>query len=363
MGTARTDVLPPGKLPPALLRELTASVPRADDVILGPGVGHDVAVVDLGGVWLVSKADPITFASDRIGWYAIHVNANDLATVGAEPRWFMATLLLPEGSTDAALVTRIMGDLTDAAAGLGVSVIGGHTEITAGLDRPLVAGAMLGTVAPGDLVRPDGLRPGDTVLLTGGMAVEATSIIAREMPGRLRRAGMSADRIETAARFLYDPGISVVQASRIARGAASEGIHAMHDPTEGGVVTALEEMAEAAASVSAAGMHIEVDAAALDAGVEPLAAEVCSAVGIDPRGAISSGALLIGVAPDAADAVRTALVDAGVACWLIGNVRAGTDVGTGRCRMSGKPAAEWPVFPRDEIARLFEGETEARRAQ
>jgi len=338
--------LPAGKLPAGFLREILGSLAQPDDVILGPGIGHDVAVIDLGTTLLVAKSDPITFATDHIGWYAVNVNANDIATAGAAPKWFLVTLLLPEGDADTAMVERIMADLVDAANSLGVSIVGGHTEITSGIDRPIVSGTMLGTVRRGELVRPDGMRPGDVVLLTKGMAIEATSIVAREMTDRLLDAGMPPDRVDDAARCLIDPGISVVRDGRLARQAArsvGESIHALHDPTEGGVVTAMDELAEAA------GVDIEVDADLLSEAVEPLCREVCDAVGIDVRGAISSGALLIALPPEAADAVTRALREEMIAVYRVGRAVAGSGV----CRFSDNAAADWPVFPRDEIARLF----------
>ncbi len=347
---ANAGALPAGKLPPESLRSLIGSLGQPPDVVMGPGIGRDVAVVDLGETWLVCKTDPITFASDRIGWYAVHVNANDLATAGAEARWFMATLLLPEGTADGAMAISIMDDLRDAAGSLGVSVIGGHTEITPAVDRPVVAGTMLGVVAPSDLIRPDGLRAGDEVVLTGGLAIEATSIVARETPGRLREAGMDDGNVAAAAAYLDGPGISVVLASQLARKAAGGSIHAMHDPTEGGVATALEEMAEA----SGRDIHLEVDPDAFDAATSPLTAEVCRAVGIDPRGAISSGALLIATAPGSSAVVREALGKGGIESWPIAVARAGQASAGSGCRMS-RAGIEWPVFERDEIARIFAG--------
>ena len=137
---------PVGKLPAQMLAELLAkSAPVDRRVLLGPGVGLDCAVIDLeNGNCLAAKSDPITFATDEIGWYAVHVNANDVATTGAAPRWFLATLLLPEGQTDAALVEAIFGQMRAACGEIGATLVGGHTEITLGIDRPIVVGAMLG---------------------------------------------------------------------------------------------------------------------------------------------------------------------------------------------------------------------------
>lgn len=336
------EVLPSGKVPPEILRRLLAVVPEGAGVLIGPGIGRDVAVVEVGGVFLALKSDPITFATDELGWYAVHVNANDLATVGAEPRWFLATLLLPERGTSEALIDRIMRDMVDAANGIGVAIVGGHTEITPAVTKPVVAGAMAGTVS-GDLLRPDGLRPGDRLLLTKGMAIEATSIIARELPDLLRSAGLSSEEIDDAAAYLRKPGISVLEDSRIARSAGV--VHAMHDPTEGGVIAALDELAEA----SQVGLSVDRDA--LSRAISRLTGRVCHAVGIDPRGAISSGALLVGVEEHSATAVESALREAGISVHRIATVVGGR-VG---CRYAGSTAGRWPHFARDEVARLFQG--------
>ena len=104
----------------------------------------------------MAKTDPITFASAQIGWYAVNVNANDIACTGATPRWFLATLLLPENLTTAALVEDIFAQIDAACAQMNITVAGGHTEITAGLGRPIVVGHMLGEVTPERLVTTDG---------------------------------------------------------------------------------------------------------------------------------------------------------------------------------------------------------------
>ena len=167
------SMLPTGKLPPKLLDELLARHSRPDPrVVLGPRAGEDAAIIDMGDRYLVAKTDPITFATDEIGWYAVNVNANDVACCGAVPKWFLATLLLPEQRTDAALVERVFAQIADACAALDVTLCGGHTEITYGLDRPIVVGQMLGEVAPDACLSTSGARPGDALILTKGIAVE-----------------------------------------------------------------------------------------------------------------------------------------------------------------------------------------------
>jgi len=331
---------PLGKLPAEHLARLLARCAPSDErVVLGPGVGRDAAVISFGDHYLVAKTDPITFASDEIGWYAVHVNANDVACTGAMVRWFLATLLLPEAHTGAALVDAIFDQIAGACAELGVALVGGHTEITHGLDHPIVVGCMLGEVAPGRLVRPDGARPGDALLVTKGIAVEGTAIIAREKNSGL--AGLDGFFLERCREFLHDPGISVVRDAAVATAAGE--VHAMHDPTEGGLATGLWELAEAA------GVGLEVDEAAIP--VLPETQVLCAQLALDPLGLIASGALLLAVAPEGATAILAALEEAGIAAARIGRV---VERERGVLLRSATGERPLPCFERDEITRLFE---------
>ena len=299
---------PLGKLPAEHLARLLARYAPSDErVILGPGVGRDAAVISFGDRYLVAKTDPITFASDEIGWYAVHVNANDVACTGATVRWFLATLLLPEARTDEALVDTIFDQIARACAELGVELVGGHTEITHGIDRPIVVGCMLGEVAPERLVRPDRTRPGDVLLVTKGIAVEGTAIIAREHDNGLARLGGSF--LERCRGFLYDPGISVVRDAAVATAAGD--VHAMHDPTEGGLATGLWELA------AAAEVGLVVDESAIP--ILPETQTLCAQLGLDPLGLIASGALLLTVAPGDAAPILGALEEADIAATRIGH--------------------------------------------
>jgi hydrogenase maturation factor len=323
-----------------LLRRHATDDPR---VLVGPGLGEDATVIDLGPDFgdrlLVAKTDPITFATDEIGWYAVNVNANDVACMGARPRWFLVTLLLPEGRTDDALVERIFDQIGQACAALDISLAGGHTEITYGLDRPIVVGHMLGEVARDRLVTTSGAQVGDVLLLTKGVAVEATAIIAREKTGELARQ-FSAEFLARCQGFLHDPGISVVRDARVATAAGR--VHAMHDPTEGGLATGLWELAWAA------GVGLEVMADALP--VLPETAELCQVFDLDPLGVIASGALLLAVAPKDAPIVKRALEDEGILAFEIGQV---VDEADGVTLITAEGRGPLPRFARDEIARLF----------
>jgi len=303
--------LPLGKLPGDLLQALLDKhAPRDPRVVVGPRVGEDAAVIDLGDRYLVATADPITFATDEIGWYALHVNANDIVVRGATPRWFLATLLLPAGATDEVGVRALFGQLAEACEDLEVALVGGHTEVTHGLDRPIVAGTMLGEVAKDKLVTTGGARVGDAIVLTKGVPLEGAAIIAREQEAELA--------CELAS------------------------VHAMHDPTEGGIATALHELADAAG----VGLRIDRDRIM----VLPEGKLLCEAFGLDPLGTIASGALLMTLDPADAGVVIHALAREAIDCHFIGQV---VERAQGVTLVEGTKSWPMPTFARDEITRLF----------
>ena len=337
---AKHNALPVGKLPAELLARLLSKAPVQDSrLILGPGVGLDCAVIDYGENFLVFKSDPITFASDQIGWYAVQVNCNDIATTGATPRWFLATVLLPERGATARMAEEILTQVFDACREIGVAVIGGHTEITYGIERPILVATMVGEVARENLVTPRGAAPGDRILLSKGVPIEATSILARELPGRLEGA-LDETELRQAERFLYEPGISVLREARLAVSAGQ--VNAMHDPTEGGLFTALWELAEAS------GRTLWVDLNAVP--VPPISNKICQALGIEPLAAIASGALLLTASPPEAEMIQKAWENAGITSSVIGGVEQGP-VAVWEVNKEGRQLLRRPQ--RDEIAKLF----------
>jgi hydrogenase maturation factor len=336
-------VLPVGKLPLEHLRWLLRPLSKQDPrLLVGPQIGEDAAVIAAGDRYLVVATDPITFAADQIGRYAVHINANDIAVMGARPLWFFLVMLLPENRTTLELAETIMADVRAACEELGVTLGGGHTEITQGLDRPILVGQMLGEVTPTHLVRKSRIAIGDLILLTRSVAIEGTAILAREKSERLR-GRVAADLLARAARFLLEPGISVVRAA-LAAADVGEAVHGMHDPTEGGLATGLCEL------VAPAGLGLRVIRERVP--VAPETSAICHALALDPLKLIASGALLIAVAPDRADAVLEAVAAAGVPVAVIGEVREAADGIT----LVTNGLAE-PLTPpdRDEIARAFEG--------
>ena len=329
-----------GKLPPDLLSDLLDKV-RVDDprVVLGPRPGEDAALIDIGDRYLVAKTDPITFATDLIGWYLVQVNANDLSVMGATPRWLMATLLLPEG-TEPHTARAIFDQLLEACDALDVSLIGGHTEVTYDLTRPIAVGAMLGEVAKEKVVLTSGARPGDAIVLTKGVAIEGTSILAREASEKLERSGVATDIIDSAKGLLFEPGISVVRDAAVARDAVE--VHSMHDPTEGGLATALREVAEAAG----VGVIVEDD----QVPIVPECQVICRALGLDPLGLIASGSLLATVSPEDAPQLVAALQREGISANEIGSITEREDGLKLRTRGG---VRDLPSFDRDELARFF----------
>jgi len=329
----------PGKWPADDLAHLLSAhaAPVSGDVLLGPRIGEDAAVVRLGNERLVLATDPITFAADSIGLYAVTVNANDVAACGARPRFFLATILLP---VDAKPETaeRIFAGIADACRSLDCLWVGGHTERTADLARPVVVGTMIGDLDGRRPVSSGAARPGDLVLMTKGAGIEATALLAREKGEKI--AGKVGKAVLARARaYLADPGISVVRDARLARDA---GARALHDVTEGGVVTGLWEMAEAS------GLGLQVDGDAIL--VREETAAVCKAVGIDPLEAIGSGALLAAAEPETVRKILAALQREGIRAAVVGKfLEPGTPrriTRGGRTKFLAPPAV-------DAVARLY----------
>jgi hydrogenase maturation factor len=307
-------------------------------VVLGPALGEDAAVIDLGTEYLVATTDPITFTAERLGWHAVNVNANDLATLGARPRWFLAALLLPEGRTTPARARGIFRETLRACRALGVTLAGGHTEVTARLDRPILVGLMLGEVKKSRLLRKDSQRPGDRVILTKGIAIEGTAILAKER-ARVLTKRLGAAAVRRARRLLFQ--ISVLREAKLA--AAHPGVRAMHDPTEGGLLAGLYELAHA----GRVGLRITQEKI-------PVLEETrafSGVLGFDPLALIASGALLVVASPRATPRLLRNFVRNGISASVIGEVRRESEgleiLDAGRRRPLRAPA-------RDEIARLLQ---------
>ena len=333
--------MPTGKLNFHLLENLLKKYQTVLDsrLIIGPKLGEDAAVIDYPDRYLVAKLDPVTFTSKEIGWYAVQVNANDIATRGATPKWFQASILLPEGKTTKKLVERTFAQISEAAKKLGISIIGGHTEITHHLERPIVVGSMLGEVEKEKLVSTAGARPGNLIILTKGIVIEGTSIIAREKEKELKKRGYNEDFLRRCQNFLYRPGISIVKEALLAN---QFKISAMHDPTEGGLLAGLYEIALA----SGTGLLIEKEKIPIFEESKVL----CKEYNLDPLGTITSGTLLIVASPDNSGKVITLLKENGIEATIIGEIK---ERNFGMKIIDNQEIKDLKVSARDEITKIF----------
>jgi hydrogenase maturation factor len=334
-----------GKLDIDLLKRLLKRYSIIDpSVIVGPKIGEDAAVIDPGkksDVYWVVTADPITFTTEEMGYYGVVVNINDIATRGATPRWFLATLLFPEEGLKEEVIEKVFHQIHEACQRFGISFIGGHTEITPGIGKPIFSGMMIGEVKKDRLVTTSGAREGDLLLLVKGVCIEGTSIIAREKGKELITKGVPSSLIDRAKAFLFDPGIEVLQAARMACETAS--VHAMHDPTEGGLINGIVEMtiaSEKEIEVELEKVHIYEESRLL-----------CQEFSMDPLGTIASGALLLTIAPSDLPALERSFRKASIPIAAIGRVN------KGKARVFAvdrKKKKEVTPFARDEILKIYE---------
>ena len=331
--------LPHGKLPNELLGRYLCGLGPADPAVLVPaGIGEDVAALAIDDVdTLVAHGDPITLSSHRLAAYAVLVNANDIAASGGLPRWLLTTVLLPSGSTPSQALA-LLCDLDEAAKSAGVALVGGHTEVSDAVTRPVVSATMLGTMRRAELRDKSEALPGDLVIITKALAVEGTALLAEELGERLHALGMG-ERERAACRGLLDR-MSVVPEARIAAGFT--GVRAMHDITEGGLATALRELAVAAGH----GMVVHHERVP----VLPETRRLCALLGADPLGLVASGSLLICCRPDESERLLHTLARQGVAATVIGEVGAR---GAGVTALERGLPAPWPDFAADEAARLL----------
>ena len=283
--------LPPGKIPIDILKQVVFKNLGAErrEVILGPSAGIDGAVIDVGDKSIVVSTDPITGAIERIGWLAVNVNANDVATFGCEPAFLLSCILLPENS-DEAIVKTISTQMNRAATDLRIAIVGGHCETTPGLKNPIVVGCMMGITEKGNYVTAAGARPGDSLILTKSAGIEGTAILASDREEQLKKV-LNATMLKNAKQFYKR--ISIVKDAIASF--KTGGVHAMHDPTEGGIAGAIHEMADAS------NMGVRIFREKIR--VEPETAKICELLQIDPLQLIASGSLLIAAEPAFAEEI------------------------------------------------------------
>lgn len=333
-------LLPVGKLPLNILARMIKAYTSLDErVKVGPSIGEDATAVDMDDRYLLLKTDPITFVAEDIGTYTVRINANDIATMGGKPLWLLTSILLPEKHTTDELVEEIFRQLSFACKEIGVSLCGGHTEITPGIDRVIVVGAMIGEVKKDSLITTSGAKIGDDILLTKAIAVEGTSVIARRK-GKDLEVVFGSDFVQKCKGVIERPGISILKDAEIA-GRYGD-IHSMHDPTEGGLATGLFELASAAD----VGLIVEEECIA----VFPECQTLCRHYGLEPLGLIASGSLLISINPRDTEKVLEALNNNGVPARKIGKIMP-KEHGLKIKRRN--KVSELPIFDRDEITKIF----------
>ncbi|PVX26194.1 MAG: hydrogenase, partial [Candidatus Bathyarchaeum sp.] len=235
-------VFSPGKVPTEILEKIVFKNlgSKRRDVVLSSSIGEDAAIVKAGKKVLAVSSDPITGAEKWLGWLAVHVSANDIATRGVQPCWFNSIILLPKGST-ADQIQNICSQMDRAARQLDVAIIGGHCEVTPGIDHPIVTGCAIGVAEDGKYVTCGGAKVGDKIILTKGTGIEGTAILASDR--RTELLSVFDETLVTKAESFFEK-ISVVKDALTAF--RTGGVSAMHDPTEGGVAGGLHELADAA---------------------------------------------------------------------------------------------------------------------
>jgi len=333
------DQLNIGKLPGPLLGQLIGGLNVTDpSVIVGPGIGRDAAAVRIGDAILVLKSDPITFASAGAARYLLNVNANDLACLGAVPRWMLVTAMFPVGTTREA-VQATFAELGAVSHELGITLVGGHTEITPAVNQPVLVGMLTGLADDATLLPPGGAKAGDLLVLSHPVAIEGTALLASEMAERLA-ALVEPDLLQSAQALVERPGLSVARDARLAQETVE--IHAMHDPTEGGIAMGAREIAEA----SGLGAELYLDRIP----VLPETRAIATALGLDPIGMLASGSLLVACPkPDARRLLEVWRAE-GQQPAIIGRLH---EASLGHTLIDGMETRELPVFLFDEVSRAL----------
>ncbi len=298
----------PGKVPTKILEEIVFKNlgAKRDDVVLKPSIGEDAAIVKAGNEILAISTDPITGAEEWLGWLAVHVSANDIATRGIQPRWFNSIILLPKNSTTK-LIEKICTQMDKAAQQLNIAITGGHCEITPGIEHPIVTGCAVGVADNGKYVTSSGAKTGDRIILTKGAGIEGTAILASDRKQELQQI-FNKSFVQKAEKFFEK--ISVVKDALTAF--KTGGVSAMHDPTEGGVAGGLHELADAA--------NIGFTVYEEKIFVPEETQKICAHFNIDPMQLISSGSLLITAQKEKTNQIINKLTKNGVQASIIGDI-------------------------------------------
>lgn len=323
-----------GKIPPEILKKTVYPFlgTKRNEVLVHSGFGEDCCVIDFGDYVAVASSDPITGADTEGGYLSVFVSCNDVAACGAKPIGVLITLLLPVGSTEDRL-HHIMESIDRACREIGIEVLGGHTEITPAVTKPVISATAIGMARKDKLVTSSGARPGDDIIVTKYIGLEGTAILALDFEGFLKER-LPEETVKKAQQLVKN--ISVIEDGLTA---GAVGVSAMHDITEGGLLGAVWEITEA----SGVGAEIYADRIP----ILPETRAICEVLGIDPLGLISSGSMLI--CTRKGEEVVRALSEKSIPATIIGSI-------TSEGRYIIKSGQKIPIAPpeRDELFRAIE---------
>lgn len=328
--------LPIGKINSHLLKSLLSQIPVIDEtLVLPPDIGIDAAALHIDGEYWAVATDPITFSSTTAAKDCIEVNINDIVCAGCEPRYFLSTILLPVGFSDVAL-QKFWQQLVAGLKHYQLQLVGGHMEVTSAVNSPVVVGQILGKLAAPAFYDMHQAKAGDKILLWNPVAIEGTALLTEACFDKLAET-ILVDQLETMKSLRDHLGICVLPAAE--KLFKLEGVVGLHDPTEGGIATAIHEIAD----VSRLGVSIVYDNISILSETRQLA----DALGFDPLGLLASGCLLIVCKPYAAQAIVDAFE--GRMISEIGELVEGDE----RELIVNKKAKPLPRYDQDEITRFL----------
>jgi len=326
-----------GKITPEILKEMLKKIEcSSQDLVIGPSYGIDGAVLKIGEELVAVASDPITFTSKDNVYYLFACNINDLICMGAKPEFLGMNVLFGEGITKAE-VAMTFNEIARFSKEFNICVVTGHTEVTPYVKETILSGFIFGRVIKE--VSPHKILPGDLIVQLRGVAIEGTCIIAREKAGDLIR-NFSPEFVERCKDFLFEPGISLYSIG--IKLLENYEIHNLHDPTEGGIITALYE----ALSASGCGGVVYVDRIH----IYEETAKICNYYGINPLGVISSGSLVVFASPAESERMCSDFEREGIPAEVIGEV---TAPGTGVWLQKDGSREELKPFLRDEILEIL----------
>ncbi len=319
----------------------------AADLVVGPAMGVDAAVIKVGEQYMVVAEDPIFpvpgLPLRDFGWFTVHIGASDVAVLGVKPRYMTYSLLVPPATPEDDLA-EIISSISETAAEEGITIVGGHTGYYPAVTVPTIGGVTVWGFGD-EVVTPAGAQVGDEVIITKGAAIEAAGLLAQVYGDDMLAAGIDPEIVREAAAMVYE--MSVIREALLA--VEVGGVHAMHDATEGGVLRGLHEVAVA----SRVGLRIDAEAIF----VPPAAKVTCQHFGIDPLVSISEGTMVMTCSPSVTGEMMRAFDRAGIRAAVVGEVvpeAAGRKLlRDGREEELTVPDRDpfWEVFFRDLLAR------------